>query len=199
MRSPSRGARQNDVALIARRTSYHRSFSSVIYGGRPLRCIRPGGRGLFGDAVLTKVAIDSSDSQASAAQTGIERRQWLCVTRPGGIDVCTANLSERTPIEVAGNDAQRAELTALLSRRAATRTVIFAGDLNRRSFCAPDASGPAPTGRPTGTPGSSRSTEQAHSARRRRRWCRPRTLTMTSCWSAHDSCTDRRFRSCEAC
>jgi endonuclease/exonuclease/phosphatase family metal-dependent hydrolase len=128
---------ENDVALIARRTGYHLSFSTVIYGAGPLRCIRPRGRGVFGDAVLTKAAIESSDSQAFQAQTDIERRRWLCVTTRVGVDVCTAHLSERTPTEVAGNDGQCDELTALLKRRAAVRTVIFGGDLNRRSSCAP--------------------------------------------------------------
>jgi hypothetical protein len=51
--------------------------------------------------------------------------------------VCTAHLSERIPLDVAGNDGQCAELRALLARRAAAHTVIFAGDLNRRSPCAP--------------------------------------------------------------
>jgi len=126
-----------DVALIALRTGYHLRFSTVIYGGGPLRCIRPRGRGVFGDAVLTKATIESSDSQAFASQTDIERRRWLCVTTRVGIEVCTAHLSERTPMGAAGNDAQCAELSALLARRAATRTIIFAGDLNRRSSCAP--------------------------------------------------------------
>jgi hypothetical protein len=52
--------------------------------------------------------------------------------------VCTAHLNTRTSIEVAGNDAQCAELAALLARRAAARTVIFGGDVNRRRSCAPD-------------------------------------------------------------
>ena len=51
--------------------------------------------------------------------------------------MCTAHLSERTPIEVAANDAQCTELKALLARRAATRSVIFGGDVNRRPSCAP--------------------------------------------------------------
>lgn len=127
---------RNDVALIARGTGYNLRFSRVIYGGKPLPCIRPGGRGLFGDAVLTKAAIEGSDAQAFVAQTDIERRQWLCVTTRD-VDVCTAHLSERTPGELAGNNGQCVELTALLARRAATRTVIFGGDLNRRSSCAP--------------------------------------------------------------
>jgi endonuclease/exonuclease/phosphatase family metal-dependent hydrolase len=129
---------RSDVALIARRTGYHPRFSRVIYLGRPLRCVRPGGRGLFGDAVLTEAAIESSDSQQFEAQAGIERRRWLCVTTGVDVDVCTAHLNTRSSIEVAGNDAQCAELAGLLVRRAAARTVIFGGDVNRRSSCAPD-------------------------------------------------------------
>jgi endonuclease/exonuclease/phosphatase family metal-dependent hydrolase len=128
----------NDVALIANRTGYHLRFSRVIYGGGPLRCIRPGGRGFFGDAVLTRAAIVASESQAFSAQTDIERRRWLCVTTRIDVDVCTAHLSQRIPIELAGNNGQCVELTAILRRRAVSRTVIFAGDLNRRSFCAPN-------------------------------------------------------------
>lgn len=126
-----------DVASIARRTGYHLRFSRVIYAGAPLRCVRPGGRGLFGDAVLTRAAIESADGQAFRAQEGVERRRWLCVTTRIGVDVCTAHLNTRMPIEVAGNDAQCDELGALLARRAATRTVIFGGDVNRRPSCAP--------------------------------------------------------------
>ena len=53
---------QADVAQIARRTGYHLRFSTVTVAGTPLACVRPGGRGHFGDAVLTKAAIESSDS-----------------------------------------------------------------------------------------------------------------------------------------
>jgi len=52
--------------------------------------------------------------------------------------VCTAHLNTRTGIEVAGNDAQCAELAALLAGRAAAHAVIFGGDVNRRRSCAPD-------------------------------------------------------------
>src|SRR6516165_6050747 len=45
---------RNDAAQIARRTGYNLRFSIVIYGGTPFRCIRPTGRGVFGEAVLTK-------------------------------------------------------------------------------------------------------------------------------------------------
>ena len=129
---------QADVAQIARRTRYHLRFSAVTSSGEPLPCVRPGGRGSFGNAVLTKAAIDSTDSHDFEAQAGIEWRRWLCVSTRVGVDVCTAHLATRSPAEVAGNDAQCAELAAVLERRAATRTVIFGGDVNRRRACAPE-------------------------------------------------------------
>jgi endonuclease/exonuclease/phosphatase family metal-dependent hydrolase len=128
---------RGDVALIARRTGYHLRFSRVIYRGEPLPCVRPGGRGLFGDAVLTEAAVASSDNEEFRAQAGIERRRWLCVTTRVGVDVCTAHLNTRTPVEVAGNDEQCTELGALLTRRAAAPAVVFGGDVNRRGSCAP--------------------------------------------------------------
>jgi endonuclease/exonuclease/phosphatase family metal-dependent hydrolase len=126
-----------DVALIARRTGYHLRFATVIYHGKPLPCIKPGGRGLFGDAVLTKAAIESTAGHAFQAQAGPERREWLCVSTHVGVEVCTAHLASHETEEVAANEPQCAELRALLARRAAGRTVIFGGDLNRRSSCAP--------------------------------------------------------------
>jgi endonuclease/exonuclease/phosphatase family metal-dependent hydrolase len=130
---------RSDVALIARRTGYHMRFSRVIYAGRRLSCVRPGGRGLFGNAVLTEAAIGRTDREDFEGQSGPERRRWMCLTTArGDIDVCTAHLNTRSRIEVAGNEAQCAELAALLVRRAAVRTVIFGGDVNRRRSCAPD-------------------------------------------------------------
>jgi hypothetical protein len=128
---------RNDVAHIARRTGYHVGFSRVLYRGKRLRCSRPGGRGLFGDAVLTKATIERTDARTFEAQAGIERRRWLCVTAGLDIDVCTAHLNTRSAREVAGNDAQCRELSTLLARRAARRAVIFAGDVNRSDSCAP--------------------------------------------------------------
>ena len=129
---------RGDVARIARRTGYHLRFSRVIYRDKPLDCINPGGRGLFGDAVLTKTAVENADSRPFQAQAGIERRGWLCVTTRVDLEVCTAHLATRRNDEVAANGPQCAELRALLARRAATSTVIFGGDLNRRSPCAPE-------------------------------------------------------------
>jgi endonuclease/exonuclease/phosphatase family metal-dependent hydrolase len=128
---------RGDAVQIARRTGYHLRFSSEIYYGKPLACIRPGGRGLFGDAVLAKAAIQSSESHAFEAQAGPEQRRWLCVSTQVGVDVCTAHLASTEAVEVAANNPQCAELTALLARRAGARTVIFGGDLNRRPSCAP--------------------------------------------------------------
>jgi endonuclease/exonuclease/phosphatase family metal-dependent hydrolase len=129
---------RGDVARIARRTGYHLRFSRVIYLGVRLDCVRPDGRGLFGDAVLSKAAIQSTDNRDFQAQEGIERRRWLCLSTRVGVDVCTAHLNTRDPNEVAGNDAQCAELGAVLARRAAARSVIFGGDVNRHGSCAPD-------------------------------------------------------------
>ena len=125
---------RDDVARIARRTGYHLRFSTVAVAGRPLACVRPGGRGHFGDAALTKAAVESSDGHDFEAQTGIEQRRWLCVTTRIGVDVCTAHLAAASPV----NGAQCAELAALLERRAASRTVIFGGDVNRSRACAPE-------------------------------------------------------------
>jgi hypothetical protein len=88
--------------------------------------------------VLTEAAIEGTDNQDFEAQAGIERRRWLCVTTRVDVDVCTAHLNTRTSVEVAGNDAQCAELATLLARRAAARTVTFGGDVNRHHSCAPD-------------------------------------------------------------
>jgi hypothetical protein len=43
--------------------------------------------------------------------------------------VCTAHLATRSTTQTAGNDAQCAELAALLERRAASQTVIFGHDV----------------------------------------------------------------------
>jgi endonuclease/exonuclease/phosphatase family metal-dependent hydrolase len=125
---------QGDVTRIARRAGYHLRFTRVVYRGTRLRCVRPGGRGLFGDAVLTKAAITGTESRDFTTQAGIERRRWLCAGT-ADVDVCTAHLNTRSTVEVAGNDAQCRELADILARRA---PVVFAGDVNRRDACAPD-------------------------------------------------------------
>ena len=129
---------RGDAVRIARQTGYHLRFTRVFYLGRRLPCVRPGGRGLFGIAVLTKAPIERTDSHDFEGQSGPERRRWLCVATRAGVDVCTAHLNTRSTVDAPGNDAQCAELAALLARRGAERTVVFGGDVNRRRSCAPD-------------------------------------------------------------
>ena len=126
-----------DAALIARRTGYHIRFSAVIYFGKLLPCVKPGGRGLFGDAVLVRAGVRSSENHAFAAQAGPEQRRWLCVLTRTGADVCTSHLASPDITEVAANQPQCAELRRVLARRAELGAVIFGGDVNRRGSCAP--------------------------------------------------------------
>jgi endonuclease/exonuclease/phosphatase family metal-dependent hydrolase len=142
-----------DAARIARRTGYHVRFSTVIYHRRPFACILPGGRGVFGDAVLTRAPIASSVNHAFRAQAGPEKRRWLCATTRIGVEACTAHLASPAPDEAAANAPQCRELGAILARRAAHHTVIFGGDVNRLRSCAPagfwtdsDRSGPQDPG-----------------------------------------------------
>ena len=139
---------RGDVAQIARLTGYHLRFSTVTSFGEPLRCIRPGGRGRFGDAVLTRAAIATTDTDDFEAQAGVESRRWLCVDTRAGVAVCTAHLATRSAGESAGNDAQCAELATLLERRAETRTVIFGATPIAAEPALPSAPGPGRTGRP---------------------------------------------------
>ena len=128
---------RGDIARIAVRTGYHVAFEGVLYRGKPLECVDPGSRGLFGDAVITRAAIVGSASRPFTSQAGIEQRGWLCVATRIGVEVCTAHLNSRSPAEIAGNDGQCAELGAVLGRRGAGLTLVFGGDLNRHSSCAP--------------------------------------------------------------
>ena len=127
-----------DAVTIARRTGYHVRFVRVIYAGEPLPCVDPGGRGLFGNAVLTRARVESSETQVFEGQFGPEERRWLCVTTRRDQDVCTAHLEIRSRGFAAANDDQCVELAALLARRGAVRGVAFGGDVNRDGSCAPD-------------------------------------------------------------
>jgi hypothetical protein len=125
-----------DVAEIAERTGYHYRFTTIIYGGAPFVCRNPGERGVFGNAVLTKEAIRSSEEGAYSRFSGVEERRWLCVTTARRIDVCTSHLSTDGEAPSSTNSTQCAELSALLAAR--ERPTVFAGDVNRRSSCAPE-------------------------------------------------------------
>jgi endonuclease/exonuclease/phosphatase family metal-dependent hydrolase len=128
-----------DAESIAARTGYHIRFATVIYNGAPLPCVNPGGRGVFGNAVLTKEQITDSTDQAFLAQAGREERRWLCVTTARDLVVCGADLSTRGSEQArAANDGQCAELTRILASRSEIAATVFAGDVNRQGTCAPE-------------------------------------------------------------
>lgn len=124
-----------DVAEIAERTGYHYRFATVIYNGAPLACKTPDGRGEFGNAVLTKEAIRGSQDEPYSVFSGVEQRRWLCVRTARGVNVCTSHLSTDGETPGTANSVQCAELAQVLASRG--RATIFAGDVNRRSSCAP--------------------------------------------------------------
>jgi endonuclease/exonuclease/phosphatase family metal-dependent hydrolase len=129
---------RGDAADLARRTGYALSFAAVNYGGTPLPCINPRGRGVFGIAVLTKDHIATSESGAFAVQADPEERRWLCATTDRDVTVCTAHLSTRySSAERVANDAGCRELRSVLARHEAGGTTLFGGDVNRQDPCAP--------------------------------------------------------------
>lgn len=127
-----------DAADIARRTGYRLRFAAVRYRGAPIPCVDPGGRGVFGLAVLTKDSISSSHDRAFAIQASGEQRRWLCATTVRNVTVCTAHLSTRDSTgQRVANDAQCRELHDLLARRQRAGATVFGGDVNRQRTCAP--------------------------------------------------------------
>ncbi len=127
-----------DAADIARRTGYRLRFAAIRYRGVPIPCVDPGGRGVFGLAVLTKDSISSSHDRAFAIQASGEQRRWLCATTVRNVTVCTAHLSTRDSTgQRAANDAQCRELHDLLARRQRAGPTVFGGDVNRQRTCAP--------------------------------------------------------------
>lgn len=131
----------DDAAEIARRAGYHVRFAAVSNGGAPLPCAKPGGRGVFGNAVLTQARIVTSHDQAFASQAGVEERRWICVTTSRDVTACSAHLSSPGSRGARrANREQCAELAALLLRYAELGATIFAGDVNRVHSCAPEGS-----------------------------------------------------------
>lgn len=127
-----------DVDTIASETGYHLRFATVIYRGAPLPCVTPGGRGVFGNAVLTKEQIKTSTDRPFAAQAGNEERRWICVRTARDLTVCATHLSTRgSDAARTANDGQCAELEQMLASYAAKGPTIFAGDVNRQDTCAP--------------------------------------------------------------
>jgi endonuclease/exonuclease/phosphatase family metal-dependent hydrolase len=129
---------RRDVARIAARTGYRWRFVAVPYAGRPLPCSSPGGRGMFGNAVLAGAAIGATSDHRFRAQAGLEQRRWLCVVTARDVTVCTTHLE--APVSVATVVAgwrQCAELADLLAARARRGPTVAAGDMNRFGSCAP--------------------------------------------------------------
>ena len=128
-----------DAATIAKRTGMRISFANVIYGGAELPCRDPGGRGFFGNAVLTRSAPVQVESQAFESQFGQEERRWICVTTRDRVTVCGTHLAVGgavgTPNQV-NQDAQCVEFGQVLQARATGKKVIAAGDMNRQTSCA---------------------------------------------------------------
>jgi hypothetical protein len=129
---------RRDAAELARRTDYAMRFAVVDYGGAPLPCIEPRGRGVFGIAVLTRDGVIASEAQPFSAQADPEERRWLCATTTATDTVCTAHLSTRDSAgEGAANDAECRQLRSVLARHQQAGTTLFGGDLNRQDSCAP--------------------------------------------------------------
>jgi hypothetical protein len=127
-----------DIERIADETGYAMRFATVIYNGAELPCTRPGGRGVFGNAVLARSTITSSEDAAFETQLGAEERRWICVNTVDKVSVCASHLSVAgTPAQAAANQAQCEELSEVLARIARTRATVFAGDVNRQATCAP--------------------------------------------------------------
>jgi endonuclease/exonuclease/phosphatase family metal-dependent hydrolase len=128
-----------DIERIADETGYAMRFATVIYNNAPLPCSRPGGRGVFGNAVRVQSGITSSEDAAFQAQLGSEERRWTCVNTVDKVSVCVSHFSVAgTPAQATTNQAQCDELTQVLARIGRTRATIFAGDVNRQGSCAPE-------------------------------------------------------------
>lgn len=125
-----------DLEQIAERTDYKLEFATVIYNGAPLACKNPTGRGYFGNAVLTKVAVKDSEQAPFASQSGAEQRRWICVTTRQGVNVCTTHLA--VGATSANQQAQCTELEGVLARKQEEGPTFFGGDMNRQTDCAPE-------------------------------------------------------------
>ena len=127
-----------DVATLARRTGYRMRFSAVRSHGAPLPCVHPGGRGVYGLAVLTEAPVRSTRDHAFEVHAGAEERRWLCVTTAGRTTVCSAHLGTRgSAVARVFNDAECRQLRSVLARYDEAGATVFAGDVNRRDPCVP--------------------------------------------------------------
>lgn len=127
---------RSDAEEIAAELGYQMRFAAVSSYRLPDECIDPGGRGVYGIAVLTKATITASVERPYATQSDLEQRRWLCVTTDE-VRVCTTHLEIRGRGRLDDvNDAQCAEFARVLERLETDRPVIAGGDMNRDRGCA---------------------------------------------------------------
>ena len=127
-----------DVERIGEATGYEVAFATVVYGGAPLPCRTPEGRGVFGNAVLTRDAQVAVAGAPYASQLGAEERRWLCATTTEDLTACTTHLAVAgSPAASANQEAQCHELADVMAAQGLRRPVLVAGDVNRRTDCAP--------------------------------------------------------------
>ncbi len=106
-----------DVARIARLTGYHVRFAPVRHDGRPLRCVKPRGRGVFGNAVMTRQPITGAAQHPFTAQAGTEERRWICVETALRVHICSSHLSTRDSTAARRANARQCdEFAAIRSR-----------------------------------------------------------------------------------
>ena len=112
-----------DAAELARRTGYELSFAAVDYGGTPLPCIDPRGRGLFGIAVLTK------DDIRSVAGPGVRRSGG-----PGGAPVALRHHGRaRSPSAPRTSARGTRQLSGPRTTPSAVSSGAFCPDTRRRA------------------------------------------------------------------
>jgi endonuclease/exonuclease/phosphatase (EEP) superfamily protein YafD len=128
-----------DVRTLADEVGYAARFAPVKAGsGLPIPCRTPGGRGVYGIAVLSRAAVTGSHDTRYASQDGIEDRRALCVTTAQAVTVCGTHLTLRFPRPVGTvNEAQCRELADVLAHRTHRGPLLASGDMNRADPCAP--------------------------------------------------------------
>jgi len=128
-----------DVRTLAGEVRYAARFAPVNAGsGLPIPCRTPGGRGVYGIAVLSRAPVTDSHDTRYDSQDGIEDRQALCVTTAQEVTVCGTHLTLRFPQPVGKvNEAQCRELADLLAQQKHGRPLLASGDMNRAEPCAP--------------------------------------------------------------
>jgi endonuclease/exonuclease/phosphatase (EEP) superfamily protein YafD len=125
-----------DAERIASAAGLHVTFFTVRIFGSALPCVDPGGRGMFGNAVLTSAPPLAVRDRPYNRQSDEEERRVVCA-QTENLWVCGTHLSVRGYGFGPVNDAQCTELAGFLVRLSRIRPTLVAGDMNRRESCAP--------------------------------------------------------------